>query len=71
MGPDSHDDPLNRTFASNLEPLVTAGGARLWIDGDTHTVADYQLGATRVLANPRGYPMERVRGFDAALAVEV
>jgi len=23
------------------------------------------------LANPRGYPMERVRGFDAALAVEV
>jgi len=69
--PDLHDDPLNPAFASNLEPLVRAGGARLWVHGHIHTVADYQLGATRVLANPRGYPMERVRGFDAALVVEV
>jgi hypothetical protein len=29
------------------------------------------MGATRVLANPRGYPMEQMQGFDAALVVEV
>jgi predicted phosphodiesterase len=71
IGPDYQHDPLNAAFASNLEPLVTASGARLWIQGHIHAVADYNLGATRVLANPRGYPKEQVQGFDAALVVEV
>jgi predicted phosphodiesterase len=71
IGPEYDRDPLSAAFASNLEPLVMAGGARLWVQGHIHSVADYKLGATRVLANPRGYPKERVEGFDAALVVEV
>lgn len=71
IGPDYDCDALSPAFASNLEALVTASGARLWVQGHIHAVADYTLGATRVLANPRGYPKERVQGFDGALVVEV
>ena len=71
IGPAYREDPLSPAFASSLEPLVAASGARLWIHGHIHAPADYRLGSTRVLANPRGYPKEQVAGFDAALVVEV
>ncbi|MGO9201316.1 MAG: metallophosphoesterase [Limisphaerales bacterium] len=69
--PEHRDDPLNPAFASNLEPLIAASGARLWVHGHLHSPADYKVGSTRVLNNPRGYPMEQVAGFEAALVVEV
>ena len=63
--------PLNPAYASNLETLVESSGAILWVHGHIHHCSDYVLGATRVLANTRGYPEEEVPGFDPALVVEV
>jgi Icc-related predicted phosphoesterase len=64
-------DPLNPAFASNFEPFITTCGAGLWIHGHIHQAADYRVGATRVMANPRGYPQETQTGFDPTLTVEI
>lgn len=64
-------DPCNPAFASELAPFVEKSGARLWIHGHIHSPSDYRLGATRILANPRGYPTESKLGFNPALVVEV
>lgn len=56
--PRYRDDRLMACYASNLDRLVEQGSATLWIHGGEHDAADYTLGSTRVLANPRGYPTE-------------
>ncbi|WP_210255058.1 hypothetical protein [Bradyrhizobium symbiodeficiens] len=33
------------------------GAPALWLHGHVHANRDYQVGATRVVANPRGYPL--------------
>lgn len=57
-------DLLDAAYASDLEALVPR--ADLWIHGHTHAVADYRIGPTPVLCNPRGYAdrgPESVPGF--------
>lgn len=39
-------DRLNPAFASNLEPLVEASKAELWVHGHMHTASDYPIGKT-------------------------
>lgn len=67
-------DPWSSAYASALDPLVESSGAALWIHGHIHTPADYIIGTTRVLSNPRGY-VNRGRGphenFRPDLVVEV
>lgn len=63
-------DPLNAAFVSNLDSLVAEFGALLWVHGHTHVSADYTIGGTRVLGNPRGYPGE-ASAFKPELVVEV
>ena len=51
-------------FASSLEGLIEEYQPILWIHGHTHDPFDYELFATRVVCNPRGYPGEHLRnGF--------
>ncbi len=64
-------DPLNCAFASDLGALVAASNAQLWVHGHIHGQSDYQIGETRVIANPRGYPGEDVGEFRPDLVVEV
>jgi predicted phosphodiesterase len=64
-------DPLNPAFASNLEPFVAECGAALWIYGHIHHRADYTIGSTRIIANPRGYPGEPHTGFNPELVIEI
>jgi len=71
ISPRHANDPLSPAFASNLDDLVLASRTSLWVHGHIHDVADYTLGSTRVIANPRGYPGEAVPGFNPALVVEV
>ena len=47
--------PLNACFVSNLEAHILRWQPRLWLHGHVHHSCDYWLGATRVVANPRGY----------------
>ena len=71
LGNDGPLDLLSAAFASRLDDLVAQSGAALWVHGHIHQAADYHLGSTRVICNPRGYPDELVPGFDPALVVEI
>lgn len=75
-------NPLNAAFASDLHELVAQ--ADLWIHGHTHNSFDYEVGGCRVVANPRGYPLNlratpetlddvvfENSKFDSQLAIEV
>ncbi len=55
VAPRFKDDPFTPCFASDLESLVAASGAALWIHGHVHDSFDYTLGQTRVVCNPKGY----------------
>jgi predicted phosphohydrolase len=65
------DDPLNPGFVSNLEPFIEKHEPMLWVHGHLHSCADYRIGRTRVLANPRGYPRENTGAFNPELVVEI
>lgn len=72
---------LNAAFVSDLTPLL--GKSDLWIHGHVHDSFDYKVLGTRVIANPRGYALNRStaempeqlmwenEAFDARLVVEV
>lgn len=58
-------------FASDVSELMGSERVALWIFGHTHRVADLTVSGTRVVSNARGYPHQRVDGFDPGLAVEL
>jgi hypothetical protein len=74
-------DLLNAAFVSDLTPLVEQ--ADRWIHGHIHDSFDYRVGKCRVVANPRGYALNRLSAespeqiewenpaFDPWLVVEV
>jgi Icc-related predicted phosphoesterase len=53
---------LSPAFASDLENLILQYQPELWVHGHTHWSVDYQIGATRIYSNQKGYPGERT-GF--------
>lgn len=63
----------NTAFASDLDDLF--GAADLWVHGHTHHSFDYRRGRTRIVCNPRGYPMRdggrENPDFDPSLVIEV
>ncbi|WP_296746983.1 metallophosphoesterase [Mesorhizobium sp.] len=63
-------DLLNGAYASDLSQLIEQWQPALWIHGHTHDSADYSVGATRILCNPRGYDGENSE-FNPALVVKV
>lgn len=80
----THHAPLVRTrpselveralvgaFASDLRALMSGERVALWIYGHTHRAADLELGGTRLISNPRGYPHQPVAAFDAECVVEL
>lgn len=65
-------DILSAAYASNLDELVAASGASLWVHGHHHDSSDYMLGGTRVVCNPRGYTGHaQNRDFDREFIVEL
>jgi len=67
---DYRHTPESAGFASNLDPLILQYRPELWIHGHIHSRADYLVGNTRVLCNPRGYPDER-NDFNPSLIIEI
>jgi len=62
---------MNGAFTSNLDEFILDHPhVALWTHGHTHHTFDYQIGDTRVLCNPHGYPGEQT-GFDPNLAVDI
>ncbi|WP_395019317.1 metallophosphoesterase [Dongia sp.] len=65
-------DPINAAYASDLEELIERTRPQLWVHGHIHSSADYRIGSTRVICNPRGYfPTHLNPSFDPALVVEL
>lgn len=64
-------DLLSAAYASDLEGFVRKCGATVWIHGHIHRSTDIQLGNTRIVCNPRGYPDELVGDFVEDFIVEV
>lgn len=65
---------LNACFVSDLEARILRWQPQLWMHGHTHDSFDYRIGATRVIANPRGYARDGVaenKSFDPGLVIEV
>ena len=50
-------DPVNAAFVSDLSELLPK--ADLWIHGHVHDSFDYKVCGCRVVANPRGYALNR------------
>jgi hypothetical protein len=50
-------DPVNAAFVSDLGPLLAR--APFWFHGHVHDSFDYRVGGCRVVANPRGYAINR------------
>ena len=57
-------------YASDIEDVVGSSGAVLWVHGHVHLAADYAVGGTPVLCNPRGRAREAT-GFRPGLVFEV
>lgn len=72
--PDFQGDALNAFFVNNLNPKRFSK-TRLWIHGHVHTQFDYLVPAgehgIRVVCNPLGYPMTRVRRRVGIKVVEI
>ena len=58
--PKYKNDPLTASFVSNLESFIENNNIHTWIHGHIHNSADYMIGNTRIICNPRGY----CRDFD-------
>ena len=57
--------PLNACFVSDLESQILRWQPALWLHGHVHHSCDYQVGKTRIVANPRGYaPKGEVENAD-------
>ncbi|MCZ2104084.1 MAG: metallophosphoesterase family protein [Burkholderiales bacterium] len=66
--------PINAAFVSDLEAQIMRWQPALWLHGHVHDSFDYRIGATRVVANPRGYAKNGVnenKHFDPTLVLEV
>lgn len=63
---------LTPCFASKRPDLVDMSRAALWICGHTHVFTDHQIGDTRVVSNPAGYPpFSVVEGFKDNLVIDI
>ena len=62
---------MNAFFICDMAPQVREYQPKLWIHGHSHDRCDYLLGATRVVANPLGYPNEprSLEAFEPAFQV--
>lgn len=72
--PDFQGDALNVFFVNNLDP-ERFPKTRLWLHGHLHTPFDYLVSAgdhqIRVVCNPLGYPMTRVRRRVGIQVIEI
>ncbi len=72
VAPQYAGSPLNPFFVCDIEPLLRARRAALWVHGHTHSSVDVQLDATRVVCNPFGYVRyEENRDFRHDLVIDL
>ena len=64
---------MNGAYTSDLSDLILDHeNIRVWVHGHMHDPADYEVGSTRVVSNPRGYlGYEDTSAFDPNFFFEV
>lgn len=62
--------PLNRFYVSEFQDVIEKCRPRLWVHGHMHEPQDHEVMGCRVVANPRGYPRERM-DFEPETYVEI
>ena len=69
----AHNPPeLCATYCNRLDDFFARFAIDLWIHGHIHAVLDYEIAATRVVCNPRGYSgYQLVDGFSANRTIEL
>ncbi len=55
VSPQYMNSELNGGYYSNLDDEIYENGPDLWFCGHTHSSHDIEIGATRIIVNPRGY----------------
>lgn len=70
IAPQYAGNPLNHFFCHDLTDLIESAQPPLWIFGHTHAAADFKIGETRLVCNPKGYPHEK-KPFNDRLLIEV
>jgi Icc-related predicted phosphoesterase len=74
IAPQFAGSPLNACFVSDLQERMLRWQPALWLHGHVHDGCDYRVGATRVVANPRGYAKGGVaenKKFDPTLVLHI
>jgi Icc-related predicted phosphoesterase len=64
-------DQISCAYASHLDDFILEHQPQLWVHGHIHHSNDYQIGQTRIIANPRAYPDNPNTGFIPDLVVEL
>lgn len=64
-------DISSSAFASNLDDFILEMKPDLWIHGHVHEPFDYNIGKTRVICNPKGYPDEPFNGYNSKFVIEI
>lgn len=66
------DSKISGGFCSSLDGVIESFQPDFWIHGHTHESANYFIGRTRVITNPRGYfPFDLNPDFDPMLTIKV
>jgi DNA repair exonuclease SbcCD nuclease subunit len=67
------DDPLKYCYCSEMDTDIMLSGPDYWICGHIHDAANYHLGTTNVICNPKGYGLdyELDGGFNPNLLIEI
>ncbi len=58
VAPRYENHPCNRYFLCEMDDVIAEKKPKVWVFGHTHVPSDFTLYATRMIANPRGYPGE-------------
>jgi Icc-related predicted phosphoesterase len=64
-------DLISAAYASNYDDFILEAQPDYWFHGHIHVPVDYTIGKTRVMANPKGYPDQKGRGFNPDLVIEI
>lgn len=69
---DGARDSASPYYASDLSELILEDtqAAEWWVHGHIHSTADYMIGDTRIMCNPRGYVGQATR-WDPKLRIEL
>lgn len=65
------NSPISGGFCSDLEYLIEEHQPDYWVHGHCHESFNYQVGKTRIICNPMGYPHELNNEFNKNFVIEV